>query len=231
MRTHTRVGAITAAAGLFLVLAACGSDTSAHSGSMSGMNHSSASSSTTSGASASVDAKHNGADVSFTQDMIVHHNGAIEMADLATTRASSQQVSDLASRIKDAQGPEITQMTSWLRAWNEPVDGSDMDSMSGMDHSSTSADSAPSSTSMDATTSMGMMTEEQMSQLQAATGAGFDRMFLQMMTVHHQGAIAMAQSEQTNGSNSQAIALARSIQTSQSAEVTEMSRLLTTAGS
>ena len=49
--------------------------------------------------------------------MIVHHQGAIEMADLAATRASSQQVKDLAAQIKAAQAPEIEQMTGWLQAW------------------------------------------------------------------------------------------------------------------
>jgi uncharacterized protein (DUF305 family) len=183
------------------------------------LNHSNSTSSSAAASSApssaAVDAAHNAADVSFTQEMIGHHQGAIAMARLAPSRASSQQVKDLASRIEAAQAPEINEMTSWLTTWGEPPAPADS-SMGSMNHSSGSMDS----------NAMGMMTDEQMNQLGAATGTAFDRMFLQMMTVHHQGAIAMARTEQTNGSNSQAIALARSIETSQTAEVTEMGQLL-----
>jgi uncharacterized protein (DUF305 family) len=158
-------------------------------------------------AAASADKIHNAADVAFAQDMIVHHQGAIEMANMATTQAQSQQVKDLAKRISAAQGPEIDQMTDWLNTWGEMVSG---DSMAGMDHSSMP----------------GMMTDDQMNQLMAASGADFDRMFLQMMTTHHQGAIEMANTEQADGSNPQAIALAKSIETSQTAEVAEMAEML-----
>src|SRR5664279_2296892 len=70
-----------------------------------------------SAAPSTADGQHNAADVAFAQQMIVHHQGAIEMADLAPSRAASQQVKDLAARIKAAQGPEIEQMQSWLTAW------------------------------------------------------------------------------------------------------------------
>jgi uncharacterized protein (DUF305 family) len=73
---------------------------------------------------------------------------------------------------------------------------------------------------------MGMMTDAQMMQLKSASGMGFDRMFLELMTTHHQGAIAMAGTEQANGSNPQAVALARAIAASQTAEVTEMRGIL-----
>jgi len=67
-----------------------------------------------SAAPSAADGRHNAADVAFAQRMIVHHQGAIEMADLAPSRAASQQVKDLAVRIKAAQGPEIEQMQGWL---------------------------------------------------------------------------------------------------------------------
>jgi uncharacterized protein (DUF305 family) len=138
--------------------------------------------------------------------MVVHHQGAITMAKLAAAQASTQQVKDLAGRIEAAQGPEIDEMTSWLKAWGEPV-------------------SASSSMGNMGSGAMGM-TVEQMNQLKATKGTDFDRMFLQMMTTHHQGAIEMAKTEQANGSNPQAKALAHSIETSQTAEVTEMAQML-----
>lgn len=164
-------------------------------------------------------ASHNDADVAFAQQMIVHHQGAIAMADLAPTRADSQQVKDLAAQIKAAQAPEIEQMTGWLQAWGAtdtdangmPNATGDMGSgMSGMDH-----DDAP-----------GMMSDDQMAELTSASGAEFDRLFLQQMIVHHQGAIDMADTEIAQGSNTTALTLAESIKTSQAAEIAVMQQLL-----
>lgn len=219
MRKHVRIGALACAAALSLTLAACGGgDTSGSASSASPPTSSTA-------ASASVDAKHNDADVSFAQQMIVHHQGAIQMAEMAATKASTQQVKDLAQRIRAAQGPEINTMTSWLNAWGQPTSAdSSMGGMGGMGGMSSS------SGSMEPMDSMGM-TQEQMDQLNGATGKDFDRMFLQMMTTHHQGAIEMAKTEQASGSNPQAIALAKSIEASQTAEVTEMGQMLQNLGS
>lgn len=211
MRINARLAVLTGAAALSITLTACGSTSS---GAASSAGHSSS-------ASASVAVIHNAADVSFAQAMIVHHQGAIDMAKLAVTRASSQQVKDLAARIEAAQTPEITEMTSWLNAWGQSA-GPTETSMPGMDHSS----SPMSSSATGSDGAMGMMTEEQMNQLKAASGTAFDRMFLQLMTVHHQGAIDMAKTERSEGTNPPALALAKSIETSQTAEVTEMSRIL-----
>lgn len=215
MRIATRTGALGAATALVLVLAACGSNDAGTTGS-SATSSSTTSSSTPSSASptASVDAAHNDQDVMFAQQMIVHHESAVDMAKMATTRASSGKVKNLAADIKAAQGPEIDTMTSWMKAWGQPVAATDS-SMSGMDGSS----SMP-----------GMMSKEQMSGLDTATGAAFDTMFLQLMTVHHQGAIEMATTERAKGSNPQAVALAGEIESSQSAEVDQMKQMLTDLG-
>lgn len=212
MRNFVRLGAVAGATALSLILTACGS-----SGASSSASSASPSNSST-GASAPVDVQHNAADVSFAQQMIVHHQGAIQMAQMATAKASTQQVKDLAQRIETAQGPEIQEMTSWLKAWGQPVAAGA--AMSGMDTGGMSTSSA----------SMGSMGQQEMDQLNAATGKNFDRMFLQMMTAHHQGAIAMAKTEQADGSNPQAKARAGSIETSQTAEVTEMGQMLQSLG-
>nr|WP_238985877.1 DUF305 domain-containing protein [Kineococcus radiotolerans] len=235
-RGLARAGALSAAAVLTLGLAACGGQDSGS------MDHSSMASSSTSSSSPAtsetsaatdavdaVDAEHNDQDVMFAQMMIVHHQGAIEMAQMATTQASSQEVKDLAANIESAQQPEIDQMTSWLEAWGEPVSADS--STGGMDHSTMdpSADSSMSGTSETSGMS-GMMTEEQMTQLQNATGVDFDRMFLQMMIEHHTGAVQMAETEQQQGSNPQALELADSIVTSQTEEISQMQQMLTTLG-
>lgn len=232
-RGLARVVTLSAAAVLSLGLAACGGQ---DSGSMDHSSMASSSSSSSSPAastsSAAVDAEHNDQDVMFAQMMLVHHQGAIEMAQMATTQASSQEVKDLAGSIESAQQPEIDQMTSWLNAWGEPVSADS--SMEEMDHSTMdpSADSSMSETSeMPGMSQMpGMMSEEQMTQLQNATGADFDRMFLQMMIEHHQGAVEMAETQQQQGSNPQALELADSIVTSQNAEIAQMQQMLTTLG-
>ena len=71
----------------------------------------------------------------------------------------------------------------------------------------------------------GMMSDDQMSRLCQATGAAFDRAFLQMMTAHHQGAIQMAQTELADGQNPEAKALAQKIITAQQGEITQMRTL------
>jgi uncharacterized protein (DUF305 family) len=167
----------------------------------------------TAGASESVRGVHNAADVEFAQLMIVHHRGALEMAEMAVERAQSEEVVSLAEQVLAAQGPEIDAMTGWLKAWGEPVpEGTSTERMhhGGMDHGGMP----------------GMMTEEQMSQLMAAEGAAFDRMFLEMMTEHHRGAIEMALTEQAEGESPQAVALAEQVESSQMREIEEMQQLL-----
>jgi len=74
----------------------------------------------------------------------------------------------------------------------------------------------------------GMMSDTQVQELTGATGTEFDRLFLPLMMVHHQGAIEMADTEIAQGSNPAAVALAESIKTSQTAEITQMQQLLST---
>ena len=185
-------------------LAACGGSDDSMSG-MSGMGSSSATESSSSSSGQSAD--FNDADVTFATDMIPHHRQAVEMATLAETRAESQDVKDLAAQIVDAQGPEIDKMSSWLTEWGQPVP----EDMSGMDMSG----SMP-----------GMMSSDDMDNLANASGAEFDQMFLTMMIAHHQGAIEMAKTEQSDGQNADAIALAGQIEQAQTTEISTMQGLL-----
>ena len=157
---------------------------------------------------------HNDADVAFVQGMLPHHEGALRMAQLADGRASDPRVIDLANRIEAAQGPEIETMTGWLEAWGEPLPEDDM---GGMDHGSGGMD-------------MEGMSEEDMTALDSSSGAEFDRMFLEMMIPHHQGAVDMAETEIADGSNPDAVDMAREIVESQTAEIEEMQTLLTELG-
>lgn len=164
---------------------------------------------------------HNQADITFTQLMLVHHQGAVDMADLAPSRAASSKVNDLAVKIKAEQTPEIAEMNGWLAAWMPAS------TPSGMPMSSGARQSMPGMTGGSAGSAMpGMMSTAQMNQLTAAKGAAFDKMFVTMMITHHQGAVTMAKTEKASGQNAAALKLAASIIASQTAEIAEMQELL-----
>lgn len=146
----------------------------------------------------------NDADVTFAQQMIPHHRQAVEMAQLAQERAASPEVKSLAADIERAQGPEIETMSSWLDAWGEDAPD-EMDMPMDMP---------------------GMMSEDEMADMEGMSGAAFDEMFLTMMIQHHEGAIEMAQTEQADGENPDAIALAEQIEADQTAEIATMRDLL-----
>lgn len=161
---------------------------------------------------------HNNADLAFARGMIPHHEEAIEMAKLAGTRAASQEVKDLAQRIEAAQEPEIRQMRGWLRAWGEEETAGDNEDMPGMDMGDGGGEEE-----------MGMMSPEQMRELEAASGPAFDRMFLESMIKHHESAIKMAETEVADGEFVDAKQLATRIIEDQKAEIDEMRRLLAAA--
>jgi uncharacterized protein (DUF305 family) len=142
-----------------------------------------------------------GSDIMFAQMMIPHHQQAVDMGTLAETRASSPEVKELAAKIKAEQAPEIEQMKSWLELAGASEDmGHDM----GMG---------------------GMLTDEQMSALTAASGAEFDRLYLEGMIGHHQGAIHMAQMV-IDSNNAEAKALGEAIISSQTEQIDYMHSLL-----
>lgn len=149
------------------------------------------------------------ADVSFAQGMIPHHRQAVEMSELAASRAESAKVKSLSERISKAQEPEIEKMSGWLKSWGEKVPAA------GGGHSAHSGHSMP-----------GMMTPEDMEKLKKLSGAKFDEEFLQMMTAHHEGAVDMARTEESKGSYKPAKAMARDIRRSQTGEIKEMQELL-----
>lgn len=202
----TRVSSMLAvpavAAVLALSLTACGGDDSGSSMPGHGSGGSAASSSAQQGGT------HNDADVMFGQMMIPHHEQAITISKMAPSRASSAEVKTLATQIEQAQAPEIQKMTGWLKSWGAPTT-SDMASM---------GHAMP-----------GMVTDDNLKKLEKASGKEFDTMFLELMIEHHEGAISMAKTEQAQGGSAEAKALAASIVTSQSAEITKMRDMLKNA--
>lgn len=158
-------------------------------------------------------ADHNNQDVSFAQKMIPHHGQAVEMAKMASTRAQNERVKSLAKQIEAAQQPEIDTMNGWLTKWGEATVNP---MMSSGEHTSHGA------------SMLGMMSADDMRKMETATGATFDRTFMEMMIRHHKGAIEMAKTEAEAGKYPEARTIASSISSSQQAEITEMEGLLKT---
>lgn len=139
----------------------------------------------------------------FLANMIAHHEGAVEMANLALTNASHQEIKTLATAIVSAQTSEITNMTAWQKTWGYPASSGEMM----MDHSSMGM--------MD--TNAGMMNE-----LNGKTGDAFDKAFLQQMIMHHQSAINMAAPGKTNAQHQEVKDLTAAIITAQTKEIQQM---------
>ena len=209
---------VAAATAAFGVLSACSSSTQAGHPAMSVSGRpmmSGADGSTSLNASATPAAgAHNQADIAFATEMISHHGQAVQMADMALTQARNADVKTLARAIKAAQGPEIVQMSGWLVGWQQPVPATSSGAMDGMGSGGQGG--------------TGMMSDADMTSLGHATGAAFDRMWVSMMIGHHHGALSMAASEQSTGQNPDAKKLAQSIITSQTAQITQLTALLST---
>ena len=111
-----------------------------------------------------------GGDIMFLQMMIPHHQQAVDISELAMARSKDAELIALATDIRDGQSAEIIQMKSWLREANDDID---------MGHSM--GDSMG-----------GMLDDQELADLKAATGTNFDLLWLKGMTVHHDGALHMS---------------------------------------
>lgn len=160
-------------------------------------------------------ANFNASDVGFAQGMIPHHAQAVEMADLALEKSTNADVLALAKQIKASQNPEIQTMSGWLQSWGQKVPSTD--SMSGGGHDMTD---------MGGMMMDGMMTEADMKKLESSSGTAFDRLWMELMIQHHEGAVRMSEDELKDGKNPDVKALAQTIVTSQQAEISTMNSLL-----
>jgi uncharacterized protein (DUF305 family) len=149
------------------------------------------------------------ADVAFVRDMALHHAQALRMSELAPDRGSDARVKALAERIAAGQGPEIAVMEAWLEARGLPVP----DTRGGPGHSHDGA-------------MAGMASPEDMVRLAAAEGRAFDRLFLELMIRHHEGALQMADAASTAVQHPQVADMVADTGISQSVEIQRMRELL-----
>ncbi|MFF4642808.1 DUF305 domain-containing protein [Streptomyces sp. NPDC001389] len=143
----------------------------------------------------------NAADRAYVRRMIEHHRQALTMSALAPDRASADGVRRLAERIAAAQGPEIGAMEKWQARYPAPAGDP-----GGHGHGAMP----------------GMATEQQLRELADARGAAFDRLFLSLMTAHHQGAVTMAGEALAQGNNGAVEEMANEVVAVQSAEIHRM---------
>lgn len=139
--------------------------------------------------------------------MIGHHQGAIDMAELAQTKAKHTELKDAADDIISSQTKEINDMIAWQKAWGFPASTGEMME----DHSA-----------------MGMEMENttMMSELNNASGDGFDKKFLELMIEHHESAVAMSRPANKNALHAEIKTLANAIIQAQESEITQMKEWL-----
>ena len=156
-------------------------------------------------------ARYTAADVVFMSRMIGHHSQAIEMSHLAETHASSNSIRTLAARIINAQQDEIATMRNWLRDRGQPV-----------------PEVHPTSHGMH-DMMPGMLSPEQMAQLEAAQGRDFEALFLTFMIQHHRGAVEMVRelfSHPGGGEEEAVFKFASDVNVDQNTEIARMQRML-----
>ncbi|MFG1934186.1 DUF305 domain-containing protein [Mycobacterium sp. NPDC048908] len=149
----------------------------------------------------------NADDVAFATNMIPHHQQAVDLSALVPDRTTNGRLVELAKQISAAQQPEIEVMKVLLVQWNENPDA-------GSGHGGHGA------------AMHGMVDEATMTKLTSSSGAEFDKLWLESMISHHQGAIEMAKAETANGDNVDAKNLAQKIVTAQEAEIGQMKQML-----
>lgn len=196
--------ALTASALLaaVLLLSGCGVDgtDSAGSSSEQGDGHSSSD-------TQPENAQANDADVAFLIGMRPHHEQAVQMSDIVLAADPPAEVAALATQIKDAQAPEIEQMNVMLADLGESADPGEHDGEHAGSHG-------------------GMMSDDELAALEAATGTEAARLYLEAMIEHHRGAIEASEKVIAEGEYEPVIALARSIAEEQAAEISTMEQLL-----
>ncbi|MBD5785006.1 DUF305 domain-containing protein [Cellulosimicrobium terreum] len=160
----------------------------------------------------------NPADVTFVTSMIGHHLQALDIAALAPERAQAPDVVALAERITAAQGPEIHALAAWLQERELPVPAEALDGTgprvpdAGHEHGDGEM--------------AGMLDADQLAALEAASGAEFDRLFLEGMIQHHQGALTMVDVVLVDGEDTYALEIAADTAAGQGAEIDRMRGML-----
>jgi uncharacterized protein (DUF305 family) len=147
-------------------------------------------------------------DIEFAQQMIPHHQQAVEMAEVALSKEPRAAIVELAREIRREQDPEILLMRTWLDEWGAQE-----------------APHAGAEEEAHAHEMPGMATGDQMLALAEAEGGEFERQWLDLMIAHHEGAIEMAEQVRETTEDPEVRALAEAIIDSQQEEIDQMQGL------
>ena len=159
---------------------------------------------------------HESAEAGFARDMAVHHDQAVEMSLIALNRTDDPEIRILATDIMLTQQAQIGQMRGWLDAWGLPPNSSEPQ-MSWMGHSVEGR-------------MPGMASREEVDRLRELPPAEMDGLFLQLMIVHHQAGVRMAEAVLERSDNATVGFLAEAMVTSQRSEIEIMQDLLVRKG-
>jgi uncharacterized protein (DUF305 family) len=177
------------------------------------------------------------ADVHFMSAMIGHHAQAIVISDWAPSHQAGPAVKRLAERIINAQQDEIATMQRWLRNRRLPVPEPAMSSSgahpTGMKMRMNPSASSGQAARMHEMLMPGMLTEDQMRQLDQARGPEFDRLFLTFMIQHHKGAVSMVKDlfgSRGAGQDETVFKFANDVSVDQSTEIARMEKMLAALG-
>lgn len=161
----------------------------------------------------------NQADAMFTMMMIPHHEQAIEMSELVLGRDDiDPEIVELAEQIIAAQDPEIALMEEWLDDWGLPSMGGAMGGGHGGGHGGDGGDGGDGPG--------GMMSDDDLEAIEDAEGDEAERLYLEGMIEHHEGAIDMAQDVLDDGESTDVAELAETIIETQQVEIDLMDDLL-----
>lgn len=159
-------------------------------------------------------ASHNAADVTFLNDMIVHHAQAVVMGDLVKGRLTDPKVTSLAARIGAEQKPEMRGMARILESWQEKVPPQADNPTFGMRDDHAQHAGMP-----------GMATAAELEELADATGADVDRRYLDLMITHHEGALTMCRTLARKGADEGTGELGDDITVTQQKQIRQMKEM------
>jgi uncharacterized protein (DUF305 family) len=184
------------------------------------------------------------ADVGFARDMSIHHQQAVEMANIAYRRTNDPEIERIALDIATTQQFQIGMMTGWLDIWGRSVSSDiplmawmgdydmslpspppgleDDDAMTGMDHSATPAAGDAAETPL----MPGMATQSEIDELNTLPPDQMDIRFLQLMIRHHQGGVMMAQAALEKAKDDHVLGFAQQVINTQDAEIDTMTQML-----
>ena len=151
-------------------------------------------------------------DVRFARLMAPHHDQAVSMCEmvLSKKRGVKSEVRDLAEQIGKVRESQFETLNGWIQSWDPGGDQEPAEDENAPHHGG-----------------HGLMTERQMQELDMADGPAAQKLFLEGMIKHHEGAVAIAEAEVTGGSHPDAVELAKEMVATQQAEIATMQQILT----